>query len=449
MFFDERGHRHEPDFSYSEPAPDGDEVLEHNEGSVEIEKKTPREMLAALLFRFHPDRLDLDSEPCEECTANQQTQKINEAWAKVKQGDTDDLQKLYEQHILGVEKLVEQSVSFVKDYLSKLDERIFIYLQVDNQTAKNEFNVEWGNLSEEEQKKYAIAKEINDGLIDIKDELLKHQDAEIIKTDTELATAFGRLKDKFSDNLTEILDFLEKKPVDVSGLTDLLLDFKNLILEEFNSLKAGRLAVVSEEAEDHVGEKEIIDDFDIFNDDDEIIDETKEDLVSSPKKIINLTGSDEAVDEDEELEVGGLQDAGGTVEKLAGSVILITTTDKEVVEQIGKLMKSKLVQGLKPKQEKQTYTFQINRRQFPWFTSDKKSFFEKNAAHHALLPHTFQNIKRPGTDEYFPEAIFLDKSGKALDMFVEGRFDEYLTSERYSDYQSGQEGWANLTSGAT
>lgn len=113
----------------------------------------------------------------------------------------------------------------------------------------------------------------------------------------------------------------------------------------------------------------------------------------------------------------------------------VVTQESKQIERWQKMLTQELVRGRIERTSAGAAILHIDFQPLPWFATGRKEFVAKNRKYDELFPGAFERIRQPGTDgEYLPEPIFFDRTGKAMNMFLAGRFDEYEKSSEYRKY---------------
>ena len=76
------------------------------------------------------------------------------------------------------------------------------------------------------------------------------------------------------------------------------------------------------------------------------------------------------------------------------------------------------------------YILSVSHAVLPWCWEERKTFFEKSQGYRRAFADAFTHLKRPDNIP-FPESVFLDETGEALDLYLQDRFTEFLSRDRY------------------
>ncbi len=122
-------------------------------------------------------------------------------------------------------------------------------------------------------------------------------------------------------------------------------------------------------------------------------------------------------------------------EDLLASPFIVMTDNVERKDIWQNMIHKGFMQGVIRRDEGGQFVLTMNLRVLPWCADELQSFFKKNIAYHSQFPDRLKQIKNPQTGDYFPEAVFLDKTGKALRFYFQDRWEEYLKSPEYDWYK--------------
>jgi hypothetical protein len=118
----------------------------------------------------------------------------------------------------------------------------------------------------------------------------------------------------------------------------------------------------------------------------------------------------------------------------------VVTEEPTQIKRWQKMLTQKLVRGRIVTSSGGAAILHIDFQPLPWFVTGRKEFVKKNRKYEALFPGSFERIHEPGTDgKYLPEDIFFEPTGKAMNMFLADRWDEYVASDQYRFYKKRQE----------
>jgi hypothetical protein len=178
---------------------------------------------------------------------------------------------------------------------------------------------------------------------------------------------------------------------------------------------------------------------DVEDNDDYYDDDTDTEPPVEPETFASTEASSEKAEEDSALEGREFVFAKDQ-EVLWEDPFTVVTEEPKQIKRWQKMLTQKLVRGRIATSSGGTAILHIDFQPTPWFVTGHKEFVKKNRKYEALFPGSFERIHEPGTDgKYLPEDIFFEPTGKAMNMFLSGRWDEYVASDQYRFYKTRQE----------
>jgi len=424
------------------PRTEGGETRASREAGVEQEgRKTPKEMRNELLLCLHPDIDGLIHEAEKLAERNQAVRQVIEAYKQAEAtGDDTELRQLYQTHVLdGREAEQAQTAERKRDLLQEardLQSRLSVYLlgtDDEFQEMTEKFNSFWDDLEEEWQKQLGLMHGIHTALCRLR-AVLASVAREKQWSETEHRAEAKQSTEGLEAGLGAAIKKMEEEKVDPVAITQTLLQFQQQILVHTQALSkqtteeaAAAKKKTKEEAEAEREREEFADS------DDDLEDETA--TTTAPR----LQAIAPAAIEEEETTtpiapVILLAMAGATLEQDKDGDMLVHTKDVAHIHHLEIMTHKQFLDGYADGKDGAGHRFRITRQILPWCAAPKEEFFTLNHRHEDLFPHAFRRLKRPGMDEYFPEAVFLDNTGAALKAYLGDSWRGYLQSAEYQDY---------------
>jgi hypothetical protein len=226
---------------------------------------------------------------------------------------------------------------------------------------------------------------------------------------------------------------MEKSPEGVTSVKDTKRPpTMRECLETIKKFLSDRLVSLVESLEER---DELDSTADTEDDDDYYDDDTDIESPVEPKAQTSTEAPSEETEEEGELE-GREFVFTKDQEVIWEDPFTVVTEEPKQIERWKKMLTQELVRGRIVATSSGAAILHIDFQPLPWFVTGRKEFVKKNRKYEALFPGSFERIHKPGTDgEYLPEPIFFDRTGKAMNMFLAGRWDEYVASEDYRTYE--------------
>lgn len=418
-----------------EACPPGEVCQEEKKEKRTEAEKSIREMLGELLNRFHPDIDGLKKDLKEKYEANEKTREIIAAYKQAQQGEEGQLRDLYERYILGEEEQVKERVTDLKPHLEKLQQRFREYLLSENedgiQTLIEEWEKEWQALSKEDQEKLQIIAEMHRSLLALREGLKEYAEFKDFTPNRQRAQA-EKLIEALGGKMGEVMDQFEREgePLDPAAITQALASFMQQVAAQIK-LMADEMKSEAFEEKAVKKEEEVTKEEKQREENDADDDYEAEETAAAPAR---PTAAQVKKDEEED----GKKNLAPLL-LVAAAYALVTEgeagknevvpRDQEHKEHLNELKKKDFIDG-----EWRSGVFVVKSQVLPWCTAPRDVFLLLNLRHYGLFPGSFRHLERPGTDEYFPEAAFLDTTGRAFIEYVNGRWEEYLRSPEYQAY---------------
>ncbi len=116
------------------------------------------------------------------------------------------------------------------------------------------------------------------------------------------------------------------------------------------------------------------------------------------------------------------------------------TKDPEIGERWKKMIVSGFMNGSLIRESDGSYKMEVRNPVIPWIADKPEEFFRKNYERHAGDPEYFSTRRNPARDgEFFPREVFLDETGTALDLYINGRFDEFASTEAGKNFYAEEQ----------
>ncbi|MEK7083872.1 MAG: hypothetical protein AAB932_01420, partial [Patescibacteria group bacterium] len=194
------------------------------------------------------------------------------------------------------------------------------------------------------------------------------------------------------------------------------------------ALVAERISVVSpeEKNEDTRREEEEM----MYDDEDDTRREEEDGTTALQSPVATQASQTAQKDEEETAE-----EEVASEEETADGVRTIRSTSPKRSDQWKKMINHGFINGFIDTDDAGGYMLRVTRQVLPWCSAGEKVFFQKNQEWQDMFPGFFQTVKNPSEGGYYPEAIFLDTTGKALRYYLEDRWDEYAATDEYVAFE--------------
>lgn len=96
----------------------------------------------------------------------------------------------------------------------------------------------------------------------------------------------------------------------------------------------------------------------------------------------------------------------------------VKTKSAARADEWAKLIERGLVAGIVEKTSTGEFALKVEQQILPWCTAKQGDFTKSNLAYYSIYPEAFKNIKSLKDGKPLPEAIFLDKTGYFLNLFL-------------------------------
>lgn len=200
-----------------------------------------------------------------------------------------------------------------------------------------------------------------------------------------------------------------------------------------------KIAMLARDDEEEGQEEKTADEDDeaLYDDDDEI---TEESSIVAPE-ITESEPQDEGLIEHEDREVAAVDEVLLKKREVVWEdSMTAVTTEPQQEKRWERMLVSKIIRGTLRRNARGQSVLQIDFQPTPWFVEGRKEFVKKNKKYDELFPGAFERIRDPRRDGgYLPEDIFFEPTGKAMAMFLKGRWDEYIDTDEYRFYKKRQE----------
>lgn len=406
-------------------SPDAGRPEDNQERKAESEPSI-REMLGELLNRFHPDIDGLHKNLEEQYEANEKTKEIIAAYKQARQGEEKPLRDLYRRYILEEEEEIKERAADLKPHLERLQARFREYLLTEDgdelQAFIEQWEKEWQALSINDQEQFKIVADIHRSLLNLRAQLQEYADFKLFDAGEREKYAESLLE-MLGEKMGEVMEQFERgeEALDPAAITGALLSFTQQVAVQIK-LMTDEMKPAAGAAPEKEEEKTADDD----DDDDDYQEETAASTAVRPATA--LPPLEEAEEEKDLWPLILAAGAYGLTRTEAGKDAVVPQ-DNRHRDHLNELKQNNFIKG-----EWRGAVFMVEDQVLPWCVAPRDLFLLTNLRHYGLFPGSFRHLERPGTDEYFPEAAFLDTTGRALTEYVHGRWEEYLRSPEYQAY---------------
>jgi len=350
------------------------------------------------------------------------------------------------------EAMPEVDSKQIEEVFSLLKQKVLtVFYDLGNTPEKNqEIDDTLQEVLPDEQDKKKLCESILNGIDEIKNNLLIFAEAKNVRKDLldkkmkEIVTEFSLLFDKLLGKEIKTETAGEKTSEEPNVLDDKLVIIFDFVRAKIAEIKQKMIdnGVTPAAEPVEIIESTNPDEGAYAVDEDEFDDQ--EDKISTATTNIEENedvkeGKDAIVDRDETPATA--EDTVSGPEIKEGTLKVAVTKDKEVNELWQKMLKRQLISGGEiVTQDDGSFKLIFSKAVFPGRISSIDEFYIDNFDHEQRNPGYFKTRKDPRQKygKYFPEEIFLDKSGKALNLYLDNRFDRFKQTMEGKRYYSRQ-----------
>src|SRR3989338_1912018 len=390
---------------------------------------------------FHPDIDGANKSASEWQRDNEMLAKVNALVEQAEAGDDSALQELnalYREYVLKEEAIETEeagkTAADLKPHLERLQARFRAYLLAEEgeefQTFVEEWNKEWQALSEEDRERLRIVSDIHQSFLALREKLKSYAEFKNFSTQKQQEYAnlvIAAIAEKISETMEQFEN--DNEPLDPVALVGSLSSLMQQVAAQIKVMADEMKPVEGESKEKKEEERKAVDpeeDFAAHDDDD---DDEEEAVASTTARPAPVQPQAEEKEGEDDLLPALLALGAYGLSKTEDGKTVVVPADNNHREHLAELKQNDFIEG-----EWRGGVFLVHRQVLPWGVAPRGGFLLTNLRYYGLFPRAFRHLQRPGTEEYFPEAAFLDTTGRALAEYVNGRWEAYLRSPEYRAY---------------